>query len=105
MLAAVLMTLAVSVSARAQTPQEFDSTVRPFLTAHCSTCHNAVRTSGGLNLETVATAASLTGQRERWETIFQKLSSGEMPPKNAPRPSDADRARVRLAATRARSHR
>ena len=42
MLAAVLTALTVSVPARAQSNASFDSTVRPFLTAHCSTCHNAL---------------------------------------------------------------
>jgi mono/diheme cytochrome c family protein len=93
-LTAALIALAVSAPARAQSGGSFDATVLPFLKAHCSTCHSAVRATAGLNLETLATAATLTEQRERWEAILQKLSSGEMPPKSAPHPSDADRAQV-----------
>ena len=93
-LAAAFMALVLTTPARAQTGGSFDTTVRPFLKAHCSSCHSAVRSTGGLNLETLATADTLTSQRERWEIVFQKLSSGEMPPKNAPQPGHADRAQV-----------
>ena len=70
------------------------SAVRPFLAAHCFGCHNADALSAGLDLRALATASRLDTDRERWESVLRKLASGEMPPKNAPPPSDTDRARV-----------
>ena len=89
----VLLVLAAS-SATVEAQGTIENTVQPFLKANCVQCHNAQRATSGLNLDEPATAALVAQNRERWETILQKISSGEMPPKGAPRPSDADRAAV-----------
>ena len=82
-------------SRQAQTPPArkahgLDRTVLPFFTDNCYACHNEKRQSGGLNLETYKTAASLSQDRETWELILQKLQTGEMPPKGFPRPDAAE---------------
>src|SRR2546428_9631552 len=49
-------------------------------------CHNSNLTSGGVNLEALQTASSITQNREAWERVLRKLRAGEMPPKSQPRP-------------------
>jgi len=74
----------------AQTQPGFEKSVLPFLTDNCYACHNAKRKSGELNLELFKTSASMTQERETWEMVLQKLQTGEMPPKGAPRPEAAE---------------
>ena len=76
---------------RAQTASsDFEKSVLPFLIENCSACHNARLKSGELNLEQYKTAASILQERETWELALQKLQTGEMPPKGAPRPDAAE---------------
>ena len=67
----------------------FAHTVQPFFAKNCYACHSAQIQTSGLNLQAL-TAASVTQNRDQWETILSKLSTGEMPPKAMPRPNDAD---------------
>ena len=93
MLGGVLLALAFSSVVRAQDQAGFERTVRPFLAGNCYGCHSVARATSGLDLQSLS-AAAVPQNRERWEAVLRKLSSGEMPPKGAPRPSDADRTAV-----------
>ena len=77
-------------SQHAQGQASFEKTVVPFIADNCVFCHNAKKPSGGLNLEKFQTAASLSEGRETWEHAIQKIQSGEMPPKGAPKPDPAE---------------
>ena len=68
----------------------FDGVVQPFLSRHCVACHNGRTAAGGLNVQTLNSPASLTENRDEWEKIVRRISSGEMPPKTLPRPSAGD---------------
>jgi hypothetical protein len=76
----------------AQKPERsgvFEKSIQPFFSETCYMCHNAELKSGGLDLELFKSAESITENRETWEHVLQKLQSGEMPPKGAPRPDEA----------------
>ncbi len=73
----------------AQTAPSFENTVLPYLEENCAYCHNAKKQSGGLDLEQFKTAATLNDKRETWDLILQKIHTGEMPPKGAPKPEPA----------------
>jgi Protein of unknown function (DUF1592)/Protein of unknown function (DUF1588)/Protein of unknown function (DUF1587)/Protein of unknown function (DUF1585)/Protein of unknown function (DUF1595)/Planctomycete cytochrome C len=75
---------------RAQGQPGFEKAVLPFVVENCYACHNARLKSGELNLEQFKTTASMNQQRETWETVLQKLQTGEMPPKGVPRPDAAE---------------
>jgi mono/diheme cytochrome c family protein len=74
---------------KSQSTIPFDQTGPPFLAENCISCHNARKKTGELNLELLSTAASVATHRETWEQVLQKIQSGEMPPKGAPRPDEA----------------
>ncbi len=78
----------------AQTATSFEKTVVPFIEENCLYCHNAKKQSGGLNLEPLKIAPTLNDKRESWDLIVQKIHSGEMPPKGAPKPDPAEVKRV-----------
>jgi len=73
----------------------YSETVRPFLTKHCASCHSAKAPAGGFNAGELLkdSARESLAARERWERVAQRISTGEMPPKNMPRP-DAELARM-----------
>src|SRR5689334_12425540 len=71
------------------TAAAFDSVVQPFLSKHCVACHNGRTAAGGLNVQTLNSPASLTENRDEWQKIVRRISSGEMPPKTLPRPAVA----------------
>ncbi len=63
--------------------------MRPLLEEVCVGCHNERLASGNLNLKPFLSPASVMANREGWEKILQKTGSGEMPPKEIPRPPQA----------------
>jgi len=65
----------------------FEKNVKPILKNTCSGCHNATVMSGGVNLVPYMDASTVADDRPSWEKIVEKISSGEMPPKGIPRPS------------------
>ena len=77
-------------SQHAQTAPSFEKTVLPFMADNCVYCHNAKKPSGGLNLEAYKTADSLTKNRDTWDHVVQKMQTGEMPPKGAPKPDPTE---------------
>jgi hypothetical protein len=71
----------------------FRTTILPFITENCLTCHNARTQKGSLNLAAFRSTDDASRQRERWELIAQKIQTGEMPPKGMPRP-DAEQVKA-----------
>jgi len=94
LLLAPLFWLAVGLPTRQaqQLPRDagFEQTIQPFMAAHCYGCHDAQMKSGGLNLETFQTTASVIQNREKWEEVLLKIRTGEMPPKGMPHPKEAE---------------
>ena len=91
-----LAVLTLLVSAGAPAPQEtpspgpFDKTVKPVLAKSCYGCHNQKLKSGDLDLMSLNTAESVATHTEEWEKVATRVLDGTMPPKGAPRPSQAD---------------
>src|SRR5207249_10429017 len=77
----------------AQTPSaEFARAARPFIQKNCQSCHNTNLPSGSVDLQQMLAApGSLAEQHDTWEKVAYVLRSGQMPPKTALQPSDADR--------------
>lgn len=68
----------------------FDKSIQPFLAKYCYMCHNSKVKSGGIDLKSYQSAASIAGDRETWEHVVQKISTKEMPPQGMPQPSKAE---------------
>ena len=65
----------------------FEQHVKPLIADTCVVCHNDGLASGGLNVRNFSAADSIAAHREGWESILQKVRSGEMPPQGIPKPS------------------
>jgi hypothetical protein len=72
----------------------YQSEVRVLVRTHCLGCHSTELQEGALDLERFASVDDVRRSPRTWEKVSEFLSSGEMPPKEAPRPSDEDRARL-----------
>jgi mono/diheme cytochrome c family protein len=71
---------------RAADETTLDATNQPFLKAHCLRCHGPEAAKGDLRLDQVGGDLSLPSVFERWREIVERIESGEMPPKDEPRP-------------------
>jgi hypothetical protein len=59
-----------------------------FVGDYCASCHNDVSRKGRLDLTRLAFDASDPADRAVWIKVHDRLSAGEMPPKEKPRPDD-----------------
>ncbi|QDT52812.1 hypothetical protein Pan44_08250 [Caulifigura coniformis] len=84
----VVMTavLAATVSLHAADPTE------AFLKTHCLECHQGDAPEGKLDLERLSRDITNREIERRWVRIHDRLSSGEMPPKDAAQPASGDKA-------------
>jgi hypothetical protein len=68
---------------------EFELSVHPFLVKHCVECHGAKDPEGELDLTTLDPDMKASTSGARWAAVVDKLTKGEMPPKEKPRPDAA----------------
>jgi mono/diheme cytochrome c family protein len=59
----------------------------PLFENHCVECHDADNKKGGLNLDTLDWAPTQPENFRAWTKIFDKVESGQMPPKKKDRPA------------------
>ncbi|MCH2211004.1 MAG: DUF1592 domain-containing protein [Fuerstiella sp.] len=59
---------------------------------HCVDCHNPTKSSGDLDLQTLSTQGlrSFDVNREAWERVVAKMTTGEMPPPEVTGPSGSE---------------
>jgi hypothetical protein len=76
----VLAALAACLPLCAQSPD-----VLAFVKAHCAGCHNAALKSGDVDLGSLS-SSTFESERPTWEKVVEKLSVGQMPPPDSPRP-------------------
>lgn len=68
--------------------------VRPLLQTYCFECHNTNKRRGGLDLEKLDTPTTALAFGSGWETIAERLTVNDMPPKKSKQPTDAERQRI-----------
>jgi hypothetical protein len=65
--------------------------LRPFLDAYCSACHNEETKKGGLDLDSLSADVGGQAAFEKWVKVHDRISSGDMPPRDRKkRPSAAE---------------
>lgn len=63
--------------------------LNPFFENHCVECHDETAKKGGLDLESLSRDPTDAESLRRWVRVFDRVQSGEMPPKKKPRPDVA----------------
>jgi hypothetical protein len=80
--------------------QDFDAEVRPLIRRYCLDCHSTEKHKGDLDLERFTSRAEALKKPKVWLAVIDMLSLGEMPPKEKPQPSAAERERLVAGAHR-----
>jgi hypothetical protein len=88
-LARILIPLVFAQGLHAAT--DFDREVLPFLKQHCYSCHDARKAKAGFRIDKLGTDFLSGKTADEWHEVSNQINSGEMPPKDTPRP-DANAA-------------
>ena len=73
-------------------PSRGRSEPRDFIEEHCLHCHDGATHRGQLDLEALPFFPSEKKNALVWESVFERVAHGEMPPKNKHQPEPAQRA-------------
>jgi Protein of unknown function (DUF1592)/Protein of unknown function (DUF1588)/Protein of unknown function (DUF1587)/Protein of unknown function (DUF1585)/Protein of unknown function (DUF1595)/Planctomycete cytochrome C len=72
----------------------FETTVQPFLSRNCYSCHDSRSKNADVNLEVFTSRASMLADPDTWQKVMSKMSTGQMPPPGRPRPDEAAVRRI-----------
>jgi hypothetical protein len=90
----LVLTAAIAPANATSLVDAFEKTVRPFLQEHCLSCHGQDKIKGNLDLRTFSSVAQVAAALPQWETILSQLKQEDMPPAEAPQPSEKHRAQI-----------
>ncbi len=91
---ALLAWLFASILPAAAGPADYAREIRPLLQQYCLGCHSTEKHKGDLDLERFESLELILKQPGVWEDVAEQLSLGEMPPKEKPQPSPAEREKL-----------
>jgi hypothetical protein len=105
LLAAILVSIGVSLSARQATAADepefaalekaYASQVRPLIVKYCQQCHSARQAEADLNLASFRSLADVRQHPQVWMKVREMLESGQMPPEEAKQPGEAERSTLK----------
>ena len=72
----------------------YKTKVAPFFEKHCVRCHGPEKSKGKITVHSLDGDLSAGQEMDRWESILNVLSHGEMPPENEPQPKAAEREQI-----------
>ena len=81
-------------AASAEGEAGFAQNIRPLLDEYCLKCHSAEKHKGDLDLERFTSLSEVQRHPKIWQMVAEQLANQEMPPKDKPQPSPADRERL-----------
>lgn len=96
----VLSMMLATETVTANTPEEvqlrsmqlFRNDVKPLLQRFCVECHGTKKRQAEVRLDSLNPDMAAGSDAETWHDALNKLNLGEMPPKDSPQPSRAERA-------------
>jgi len=95
---AILAAGVLAVRAEPATSQALEAAyqpdVVPLLKHYCHECHGPDGAEADLNLAAFAAWGDIRKHPQTWQKVGEMLTSGQMPPKDAEQPNDAERARL-----------
>lgn len=95
LLSLLLLLPSLSSGVAACAAETIPARLEPLLTEHCLHCHGGETQTAGLRLDTLGGDLQDAATEQTWTKVFDKLSSGEMPPREeTPLPEE-----LRLMAT------
>ncbi len=61
----------------------FRESVQPFLQTYCNSCHGVDKPKGDFDLRPYSSVEAVAKDFQHWDTVLEKVQSGEMPPPKA----------------------
>lgn len=87
----VILCLFFLDSACANASSSFETDVKPLLEKYCSDCHSGGKEAKGeVDLSTL-TSTNFAERFEDWESAIERVKAHEMPPEDAPQPTEVER--------------
>ena len=93
-LISLVFAVLLAATAHAAEPDGFHQLAQPFVKSHCIRCHDARKHEGDLRLDLLSVDYNSPKILGHWEEIMQRINSGDMPPKEEPRPKPENIARL-----------
>jgi hypothetical protein len=87
-------TVSADESRLKQLADAFAPEIRPLLVRYCYECHGPDLAEAELDLSSFASLDDVRKRPEVWQKAGEMLDSRQMPPEDAPQPSDAERTRL-----------
>lgn len=75
--------------------RDWQPQIQPLLKRYCFECHSGDRTEAEIDLAGFKTVADVRRQVKVWSKVRGMLDTGQMPPKDALQPTDAEKERLR----------
>src|SRR5258705_13223999 len=72
----------------------FTASIRPLLKEYCLKCHSTEKHKGDLDLERFSSLSEVKKHPKVWQMVVEQLATNEMPPKEKPQPSSAQREQL-----------
>ncbi|HEY0456871.1 MAG TPA: DUF1592 domain-containing protein [Verrucomicrobiae bacterium] len=94
MLSSLVAVLTGEAAGASVSPEYFKKSVRPLLNEYCTKCHSAEKHKGDLDLEQFSSLSDARKHPKIWQSVVEQLSSGEMPPKEKPKPTSEQREQL-----------
>jgi hypothetical protein len=73
---------------------DYDSFVQPFVKKYCLNCHSTKVHKGSLDLERFTSLDHVRKDLKPWQAMIEMVDANEMPPKDKPQPTAAERKRL-----------
>jgi mono/diheme cytochrome c family protein len=78
----------------AESSKLFEKQIQPLLVKTCGKCHGKEPKNNDLDLVSFGTAKAILAKPKVLADVAERLSAGDMPPKDAPQPSEAERKQL-----------
>ncbi|MCC7424173.1 MAG: DUF1592 domain-containing protein [Planctomycetaceae bacterium] len=75
-----------------ETPEtrHYEEQLLPLISRHCVACHGGAKPEGKLALDVLKPDFADALARKQWAAVVERLKSGDMPPKDRPRPTEKE---------------
>jgi len=73
---------------------DYEKEIRPLLKNYCLGCHSTEKHKGDLDLERFVSLSEVMKHPKVWQGVLEQISLGEMPPKEKPQPTPAEREKL-----------
>ena len=93
-LIACLTLAAASADGADDLAQTYATQIQPLLVRSCGTCHGKMPKENDLNLTSFGSAKAILARPKMLSDVAERVRGGDMPPKDAPQPNQAEREQL-----------